>query len=1018
MKSQPVKSSHRRQRICALPAKAGHFIGCDFVSHYTPENICPTTQMHKFLLALTLLCCGVSAHASALLKPTTGATQALRAKNLDIKADIQGAFARATVTTVYANPNNGQIEADFIYTAPPGATVTGFAYWFKGEKVVARVVEKERAAEIYTLITVQRRDPALVEMIGKNTFRARIAPVEARADLKIEVQYVEPLAATKDGWRWTFPLKQDTKNYPLDAVNLSAKVAGAGVATSNFGEFRGGDLSAKKTEVKDTDDVQIDLAAPRAPLKVSLFAARDSGSDGFFALALSPDFSATKPSFAVSGIQTYDVMRDPNARAGQTFVAVGRYRGAGEALVKLGNRSVKVSFPEATLAGNIAAQMWGARRIETLSENDSNRAAVINLSMRFGMPSKWTSWLALPASEKKAFERQLLNLEISRAVSRWAQSVALNDTKRAAILRQRAYDYRARLNKLDGRSGNLSVDVFRQALNNELDRVMRAGYEKSPDKAKLAKLARNLRGRGAMSEREIAARLAREDQQKQKRQQQALERAEALRPQFLSALERGDKTQARLLEKRVDAALKGEINDYNPRNYWLWDRMTQIATAIWRERKAGIEDSPRQQELLLKLQRLLPESPYKEKEVLEQGQTAVYEPDLRAAYQQFSEEIKAGREDSARAQEANARINQLRPLTPKVAENDEWPVRYESHFLALKLARDYAKLVDQGAPTTQTAPILERAKRNFERGRDAYGIGFETLVSYGWHNVLTQANRALADEIVAKRENSPAAQQARARRQRALENGGRDDYYSGNYAFTRAWKGRAHETAYRIIEAKQNGDAKTAKALQAQLQVEVENAGELPLDAYIEWEKSRIKRGEPVITSEQYVLRPGDPLISVSAPADCQKVVAILPSGELLPLVYDPLKKAWEARFDVPTYAQEGDYKVKIIIVAADGTRHLLTMTFHVDVTAPDGKGGVHFGADTVKLSLQTDEQTDRVSAFVPWGARVELRRDSEGVFGATAPVPAEWRGQAAVVRFVLTDKAHNRTEIAVDWNR
>ena len=405
--------------------------------------------MFPQILALCLLLCGgIGAHASALLKPTTGATQALRAKSLEVSADVSGAFARTTVTTIYANPNNRQIEADFIYTAPESATVTGFAYWFKGEKVVARVVEKARAAQIYNLITTRRRDPALVEMIGKNTFRARISPVEARADLKIEVQYIEPLAATPGGWQWKFPLGEDTANYPLDSVKFSASVADGTQATSNFGEFADGKLSAEKRDVKDASDVRLDVAAARAPLKISLFAARDGGSDGFFALALAPDFSATNPGFAVAGVQTYDVMRDDNARAGQTFVAVGRYRGSGEALVKLGKRSVNARFPAAATApGNLAAKLWGARRIEQLSEKDANRAAIVNLSKRFGMPSKWTSWLALPASEKAAFERQLLSLEINRALSSWARSVAIGDEKRAKILRQRAYDYRARLNK-------------------------------------------------------------------------------------------------------------------------------------------------------------------------------------------------------------------------------------------------------------------------------------------------------------------------------------------------------------------------------------------------------------------------------------------------------------------------------------------------------------------------------------------------------------------------------------------
>lgn len=132
--------------------------------------------MNKLLLFLGLLACGVAAHASALLKPTTGATQALRAKSLDVRADISGAFARTTATTIYANPNNRQTEADFIYTAPPGVTVTGFAYYFKGERVVARVVEKERAAQIYDLFTIRRRDPALVEMIGKTPFARAFRP--------------------------------------------------------------------------------------------------------------------------------------------------------------------------------------------------------------------------------------------------------------------------------------------------------------------------------------------------------------------------------------------------------------------------------------------------------------------------------------------------------------------------------------------------------------------------------------------------------------------------------------------------------------------------------------------------------------------------------------------------------------------------------------------------------------------------------------------------------------------------
>jgi hypothetical protein len=59
------------------------------------------------LLAMVLACVsgGGRAWAGAMLKPTSGVTQALRAKTLDVAADISGAFAQTTVTTVYDNPN-------------------------------------------------------------------------------------------------------------------------------------------------------------------------------------------------------------------------------------------------------------------------------------------------------------------------------------------------------------------------------------------------------------------------------------------------------------------------------------------------------------------------------------------------------------------------------------------------------------------------------------------------------------------------------------------------------------------------------------------------------------------------------------------------------------------------------------------------------------------------------------------------------------------------------------------------
>src|SRR5205823_5242457 len=72
--------------------------------------------------------------------------------------------------------------------------------------------------------------------------------------------------------------------------------------------------------------------------------------------------------------------------------------------------------------------------------------------------------------------------------------------------------------------------------------------------------------------------------------------------------------------------------------------------------------------------------------------------------------------------------------------------------------------------------------------------------------------------------------------------------------------------------------------------------------------------------SSSLYARAGDPLINVTAPADAAQVIAILPGGEVKRLRFIERENRWQARFDIPTYAAEGDYAIQVIIVKRDGT--------------------------------------------------------------------------------------------------
>jgi hypothetical protein len=177
----------------------------------------------------------------------------------------------------------------------------------------------------------------------------------------------------------------------------------------------------------------------------------------------------------------------------------------------------------------------------------------------------------------------------------------------------------------------------------------------------------------------------------------------------------------------------------------------------------------------------------------------------------------------------------------------------------------------------------------------------------------------------------------------------------------------------------------------------------------------KARRDEVARRYEELRARFGDPLIQIEAPKDAQQVIALMPDGTVKPLAWNAASGRWEARFDIPAWAAEGTYAVTVVVVAKDGARRTLTVRYHVDLTAPAARALAAAQGSTLRLDLEADADTARASALLPWGEEVALRPSATpGKFFALAQVPAEWRGKALTVTYILTDAAHNRTQVVV----
>jgi hypothetical protein len=464
------------------------------------------------VLAWIALAIGVfiapSASPQILLKPQGEDTRKLREQSLEAQVTIEGPVATTLMTRVFVNESSSRMEADFLYTLPPDTIVTYFAYWFGKEKVVARIVEKERAAAIYQHITSRQRDPALIELVGKNTFRARIFPIEANSPLKVEMTLAQLLPTTVDGTVFELPLEKE-RDDPLESLEVKVRVKpGNGLigVVNNYGlpvesSPDGRQITLSGTNFRPQKDLRVLVQRTITEFQATLYAARSGGTDGFFALSLSSQSDLKRPRIRIAGVQTYDVVSSigTEVKARESLTLLGRYRGSGPANITLSGVSVAgnvgwtetVTFPAQSEPNNPATRLWAARRIEELGAVSGYREQVIALSRRYTLPSRYTSWLAVPKSEMELYRREKQQVDLQATARRLGDEL-LAGRSRTAYARQ----LRAQLNRMSRQLEVNPQDVLRDQLGGQLwgiaNELAAAKHEKTPNPQKVARVRRRL----------------------------------------------------------------------------------------------------------------------------------------------------------------------------------------------------------------------------------------------------------------------------------------------------------------------------------------------------------------------------------------------------------------------------------------------------------------------------------------------------------------------------------------------
>ncbi|MBN1315620.1 MAG: hypothetical protein JXA42_09140, partial [Anaerolineales bacterium] len=158
-------------------------------------------------------------------EPPIRLDEALTIKYHHVDVTIKDQIAVTHVDQVFLNEHYWTAEGTYVFPLPEGAAVSEFVMWVDGEPVTGEILEAGEARQIYEDIVYQMRDPALLEYVGRDMVKARIYPIPAGEERRIELEYSQVLPVDNGLVHYVYPLS--TEKYsarPLEEVVVRVEI--------------------------------------------------------------------------------------------------------------------------------------------------------------------------------------------------------------------------------------------------------------------------------------------------------------------------------------------------------------------------------------------------------------------------------------------------------------------------------------------------------------------------------------------------------------------------------------------------------------------------------------------------------------------------------------------------------------------------------------------------------------------------------------------------------------------------
>lgn len=256
---------------------------------------------------LLWLLCGQAWGQALVPRPLRGEADQppLECQSQRVSIQVAQQVAHVRVEQVFVNRGPRDLEAVYAFPLQESASISSFSYWVHGKEIRAAIQEKQQARQMYEQVVAERRDPALLEHVGRNLFKINLFPVSPQEPMRVVVEYSQLCQYENGTVTFRYPLTASGQQMPIGRLEIDADIRDqkpiAGIQASSHGGVQtrlvnphSAELHFEATRFQPRRDFQFQYRLQSSDFGVSFLTHRKLGEPGYFMLIVAPQEQVSK----------------------------------------------------------------------------------------------------------------------------------------------------------------------------------------------------------------------------------------------------------------------------------------------------------------------------------------------------------------------------------------------------------------------------------------------------------------------------------------------------------------------------------------------------------------------------------------------------------------------------------------------------------------------------------------------------------------------------------------------------